>query len=131
MAKRVQEVREEMGSETSTPLFLSGNGYQYCALLDFYLPDHPHTHLLFLHNRLAQYAVSVEELKNKLGQDSIYVDDGQADAGDLNQIFENVIWYDPLFIMKKPYYKEPIRKIYIARCRGFKKYIGLDWAKGG
>ena len=131
MAKAVQDVRDEMGAESNTPVFLSANGYQFCALLNFYLPDHPKTHLLFLHNRLAQYAVDVEELKGKIGHDSIYVDDGQADSYDMDQIFDNVIWYDALLIMKKPYYKEPIRKIYIARCRNYNKYIGLDWAKGG
>jgi hypothetical protein len=50
LAARVQQVRAE--EERKGPVFLGSNGYQYPALLAFYLPDHPETFDFHMHSRL-------------------------------------------------------------------------------
>jgi hypothetical protein len=130
LAQHVQQVRQEMQRQ-GRRVFLAGNGYQYCALLAFYLPDHPQTHDLFLHFRLTMYAAYVDTLKAHLGEDAIFVNDGQADDRDLRQIFTTVLWEPPFPIWRRPFYAEPIRTIYIARCYRYRRYTGLAWALGG
>ena len=131
MARHVQQTREEMGQGGRNPVFLVGNGYQYCALLAFYLPDHPRVQDMFLHFRLTMYAAYVEELKDHLGQDAIFVNDTQAEDRDLRALFERVEWEAPLPIYRRPYYSEPIHTLYIARCYHYRRYIGTDWHEGG
>ncbi|HZT44022.1 MAG TPA: glycosyltransferase family 39 protein [Chthonomonadaceae bacterium] len=130
LAAHVQQLRQEMQRQ-GHKVFLAGNGYQYCALLAFYLPDHPETHDLFLHFRLTMYAAHVDRLKALLGEDAIFVNDGQADDGDLRKIFTTVQWDPPFPIWRQPFYTEPIRTIYIARCYRYRRYTGLEWALGG
>lgn len=131
LADRVQQIRTQMSEGGRRPVFLTGNGYQYCALLAFYLPDHPDTHDLFLHYRLTMYAAYVESLRTKLGEDAIFVNDTQREDADLHLIFQQVTWDPPLTIYRRPYYKEPIHTLHIARCRGFRRYVGTDWHVGG
>lgn len=129
LAARVQEIRQEEGR--SGPVFLAGNGYQYCALLAFYLPDHPETFDLYLHNRLDMYAADVDRLKAHLGESAIFVDDNEANDSDLRKIFERVDWDPPLPLWRRPAYSEPIRVLHIARCRNYRLFTGLKWAEGG
>jgi len=129
LAARVQEVRKQ--SLPGSPVFIVGNSYQYTSLLAFYLPDHPETLDLFLHNRLNMYAAHVEELKAHLGQDAIFVHDVTVNDADLRQLFEHVDWEPPFPQYRPGVYSEPIRVMRIARCRGFRRYIGLEWAEGG
>lgn len=131
LAGQVQKMRREMDPDGRHPVFLAGNGYQYCALLAFYLPDHPPTYDLFLHNRLTMYAASVERLKAHLGEDAIFVDDVEANDADLRQIFTSVQWEPPLSIWRRPLYDQPVRVLHIARCLRYRRYTGLDWAQGG
>jgi hypothetical protein len=129
LAARVQQIRTEEGR--TKPLFLAGNGYQFCALLAFYLPDHPETFDLHMHNRLDMYAAHVDRLKAHLGEDAIFVDDSGANDPDLRQIFERVEWEPPLPLYRRPAYTEPIRIMHIARCRRYRLFTGLQWAEGG
>lgn len=137
IAARVQQVREKMQQEGSTHVFIAGNGYQYPALLAFYLPDHPETEDMFIHNRLTMYAAYVENLQNKVardgkpGQDAIYVNDNEVEDRYLREQFERVEWEPPLPIYRRPYSSEPIRTVHIARCYGYRRYMGLDLHEGG
>lgn len=129
LAARVQEIRKQ--SPPGSPVFIVGNSYQYCSLLAFYLPDHPETLDLFLHNRFNMYAAHVDELKSHLGQDAIFVHDNTVNEADLRQLFDTVEWEPPFPLYRPGVYSAPIRVIRIARCRGFRRYVGLDWAIGG
>ena len=131
LAQRVQQERDAMSENGSKPVFLIGNGYQYCALLAFYLPDHPRTQDMFLHYRLTMYAAYVEELKDRIGRNALFVNDTQAEDRDLHAIFHRVEWQPPLPIYRRPYYTEPIRTLYIARCYDYWRYTGTDWHDGG
>ena len=113
------------------PAFIAGSGYQYCAELAFYLPHHPPTYDMFLHYRLDMYAAYVDGLKSKLGGSAVFVNDTMAEDGDLRRVFTTVTWDPPIPIYRRPYYSEPIRTIYIARCKGYRLYTGTDWHVGG
>ena len=130
LAAHVGRVRSEM-ERGGRRVFVAGNGYQYCALMAFYLPDHPPTYDLFLHWRLTMYAAHVEQLKGRLGEDAVFVNDGEADDEDLRAVFERVEWDPPYPIWQRPTYDTPVRYIHIARCYGYRRYMGLDWAVGG
>ena len=131
IAARVQQSRKEFARGNRIPIFLAGNGYQHCAELAFYLPDHPETHDLFLHNRLTMYAANVDELRQHLGQDALFIDDSESNASDLGQLFDSVEWEPPLKVWRRPVYDEPIHIVHIARCRGMRRFVGLQWAEGG
>jgi 4-amino-4-deoxy-L-arabinose transferase-like glycosyltransferase len=126
---RVQQIRQEEGR--SRPPFLIGNVYQYCALMAFYLPDHPETFDLHMGSRLDMYTVYNDRLKSHLGEDAIFVGDDGAPREGLSELFDAVEWEPPLRIWRRPEYAEPIRTVYIARCRRFRKFIGLTRASGG
>ena len=129
-AAKVEQVRREM--ETSgRPVFVAANDYQYAAEMAFYLPDHPRTQDLFLHFRLTMYAAYIDNLKTHLGEDAVFVNENKSEDKYLRQIFESVTWDAPYPIYRKPYYAGPIRTVHIARCRNFKRYVGLEWAEGG
>ena len=129
-AARVQQVRREM--ETGgRPVFVAANDYQYAAEMAFYLPDHPQTQDLFLHFRLTMYAAYIDNLKNHLGADAVFVNENEVEDKYLRQIFESVTWDEPYPIYRKPYYAGPIRTVHIARCHNFRRYVGLEWAEGG
>ncbi|HZO89827.1 MAG TPA: glycosyltransferase family 39 protein [Chthonomonadaceae bacterium] len=131
LAARVQQLRQEMERGGRRKVFIAGNGYQYPALMAFYLPDHPETYDMFLHFRLTMYAAYVDRLKQRLGQDAIFINDGEVDDRDLREVFERVEWELPLPIWRRPLYNEPIRFLHIARCYNYRRYVGLDWAQGG
>lgn len=131
VAARVQQVRERMAREGHPNVFIAGNGYQYPALLAFYLPDHPWTEDMFIHNRLTMYAAYVENLQAKIGQDAIYVNENEIEDPDLRAQFDRVEWEPPLEIYRRPYSAEPIRTVHIARCYGYRHYRGLDLHQGG
>jgi hypothetical protein len=128
-AARVQQVRNEMGR--ARPVFIAGSGYQYCAELAFYLPDHPMTYDMFLHYRLDMYAAYVEDLKLRMGTDAIFVNDGETEDSDLRTVFTDVTWDPPFEIFRHPYYSKPIRTVHIARCKGYRLYTGTSWHVGG
>ncbi len=130
-AVRVQQLREAMAKSGHTHVFIAGNGYTYPSLLAFYLPDHPETHDMFIHNRLTMYAASVESLRSHLGEDAIYVNDNQVEDADLRYQFERVVWEPPLVIYRRPYSVEPIRTVHIAHCYGYRHYMGLTLHEGG
>jgi hypothetical protein len=130
IAAQVQKLREE-GEKTGRKVFIASDGYQYTALLAFYLPDHPETFDLFLHGRLTMYAAYVERLKTHLGEDAIFVNDNRSDESDLGQIFERVEWTEAIPVWRRPYYDAPIRTMEIARCRNYRRYTGLEWTEGG
>ena len=129
LAAHVQDLRQEMG-RNGQPVFVAGNGYQYCALMGFYLPDHPLACDMFLHWRLTMYAAHVERLKPHLGDNAIFINDGESDAGDLRQSFERVEW-DPPFPIRRAGNPDPIRFVHVVRCYGYRRYNGLDWSVGG
>ena len=124
-------MRVEMERESGHKVFIAGNGYQYAALMAFYLPDHPDTHDLFLHFRLTMYAAHVQDLKRHLGEDCLFINSGEVDDADLRLIFTDVAWQRPYDIWRRPFYREPVATIHIAKCRGFRRYVGLQWARGG
>ena len=129
-AGRVQQIRQEMEGE-GKPVFLCTNGYQYAALLGFYLPDHPEVYDMFLHFRLTMYAAHVERLKVHLGENALFINDNASEAPYLRQIFERVDWAEPLPIWRRPYYDFPIRTMHFARGYNYRRYTGLEWAEGG
>ena len=131
VAGRVQQVRTAMAQGGHPHVFLAGNGYQYPALLAFYLPGHPETNDMFIHNRLTMYAAYVENLQGKLGEDAIYVNENQVEDAALRYEFERVEWEPPLAIYRRPYSSEPIRTVFIARCYGYRHYMGLRLHEGG
>jgi 4-amino-4-deoxy-L-arabinose transferase-like glycosyltransferase len=130
LARHVQTLRQEM-ERSGHRVFLAGNGYQYIALMAFYLPDHPEAHDLFLHFRLTMYAASVETLKQHLGEDALFINAGEVDDADLRKIFTDVVWQPAFAIWRRPLYSQPIAYIHIAKCYGYRRYIGLQWASGG
>ena len=129
LAAHVQEARRDM-ERSGQPVFVAGNGYQYCALMGFYLPDHPLASDMFLHWRLTMYAAHVERLKLHYGDNAIFINDGESDAGDLRQIFERVEW-EPPFPIRRAGNPEPIRYVHLVRCYGYRRYTGLNWSVGG
>ena len=129
-AARVAQVRNEMAAG-GRPVFVAANDYQYAAEMAFYLPDHPKTQDLFLRFRLTMYAAYIDELKNHLGEDAVFVNENKSEDKYLRQIFESVTWDAPYPIYRRPYYNGPIRTVHIARCRNFRRYVGLEWAEGG
>ena len=130
LARRVQALRSDM-EQSGRRVFLAGNGYQYIALMAFYLPDHPETHDLFLHFRLTMYAAYAEQLKRHLGEDALFINAGEVDDADLRKIFTDVSWQSPFAIWRRPLYNEPITTIHLAKCYGYRRYVGLQWASGG
>ena len=131
LAAHVQQTRQAMALNGTRRVFIAGNGYQYCALMAFYLPDRPPTYDLFLHFRLTMYAAYVENLKAHLGEDCVFVNDGEADDADLRKIFTRVEWEKPLEIYRPGYSSVPVHSLHIARCYGYRLYTGLEWARGG
>jgi hypothetical protein len=73
----------------------------------------------------------VDRLHSHLGQNFIFVTDNPLADADLRQVFEQVEWDPPLPLWRRPAYSEPIRVMHIARCRGFRRFVGLEWADGG
>ncbi|CEK14444.1 ArnT family glycosyltransferase [Chthonomonas calidirosea] len=130
LAKKVQQIRSEMEMQ-GHKVFISGNGYQYIALMAFYLPDHPPTYDLFLHYRLDMYAAYVQQLKRHIGEDSIFINAGKANDADLHKVFARVQWLPPVRLYRRPLYRHPIATIYLAKCYGYRLYTGLRWARGG
>lgn len=129
-AARLQQIREEMQRQGRT-VFIASDGYQFTALMAFYLPDHPPTYDLFLHGRLTMYAAHVQDLKARLGQDAIFINSNRSNEGDLKQLFERVEWEAEYPIWRRPYYRAPIRRMQFARCYRYHRYVGLQWAVGG
>jgi len=77
------------------------------------------------------FAAHIDRLKARLGENAVYVNDNNIEAKYLNQIFERVEWEEPIPIWRRYYSKEPIRYLYIARCYGYKRFVGIDWHEGG
>ena len=113
------------------PVFLTGNDYQTCALLAFYVPGHPQTYDLFLGYRLNFYAASVEDLKAHIGDNALYVNETKGEDAELRTLFERVQWSGPNPVWRRPYFAQPIRSHYYGRCYDFRRFIGISQAHGG
>ncbi len=110
IADRVEQVRNEMSNGGARPIFIAGSGYQYPALLAFYLPDHPYTTDMFLHYRLDMYAAYVDQLRPRIGQDALFINENKVEDGDLRRVFTTVEWDPPLLIYRRPYYSSPFEQ---------------------
>lgn len=77
------------------------------------------------------FAAYLDRLQAQLGNNAVYVNDNDREAKYLEQIFERVEWEAPIPIWRRNYSKEPIRTLYIARCYGYKKFVGSEWHEGG
>jgi 4-amino-4-deoxy-L-arabinose transferase-like glycosyltransferase len=130
VAARVEQVRQEMRQNGRLP-FVAANAYQYSALMAFYLPDRPVTWDLYMQTRLSMYAAYVDGLKAHLGENAVYVDETLIAEPYLRQLFDRVEWAPPVVVWSRPLFREPVRTVYIARCYGLKRNIGLTWAHGG
>ena len=130
MASEVDAIRAEMRKE-GRPVFIAGNDYQTCALLAFYLPDHPQTFDLFLGYRLNYYAADIDTLKAHLGENAIYVNESRGEDAELHTLFDRMEWAGPFPIWRRPYFAQPIRSHYYGRCYHYTRFIGLTQAHGG
>ena len=130
MAKEVDAIRADMRTE-GRPVFVATNDYQTCALLAFYLPDHPRTYELFLGYRLNNYAVDIDELQQHLGENAVYVNEYKGEDEALRALFERAEWIGPFPVWRRPYFAQPIRTHYYARCYKFRQFIGIKRARGG
>ncbi|MDE2127963.1 MAG: glycosyltransferase family 39 protein [Armatimonadetes bacterium] len=131
LAHEVAILRSVTESKTGRPVFVASNGYEYCSEMAFYLPDHPQTWDLFLHNRLDTYATSIDQLRAHLGESAIFVSDSQQSDKDLRAIFGSVEWQPPMPVYRPGVYRGAIKTNYIALCGNFNRYEGLNWASRG
>ncbi|HLJ57971.1 MAG TPA: glycosyltransferase family 39 protein [Chthonomonadaceae bacterium] len=130
MAAEVASIRAGLQRE-GRPVFIASNDYQTCALLSFYLPDHPRTYDLFLYTRINEFAVDADDLRRHVGENAVFVDTDMSQDEALREQFESVEWSGPFPVWRRPYFREPIRVHFYARCRGFKRYLGTTRAVGG
>ena len=130
MATEVDAIRSEMQKE-GRPVFVAANDYQTCSLLAFYLPVHPRTYLLFLDSRLNNYAVDLDDLKLRLGENAVFAHVHKNDDEALRVLFERVEWSDAYPLWRRPFFDRPIRNHYYGRCYNFHRFIGTTRANGG
>jgi hypothetical protein len=130
MALQADQFRSEMRSR-GRPVFVAANNYQTCALLAFYLPDHPQTYELFLGYRLNNYAVNIDELRQRLGENALFVDEYKGEDAGLRALFERVEWTEAFPTWRRPFFSQPIRSHNFAKCYNFRRFIGLLRANGG
>lgn len=128
MAARVQTERDAMGTNP----FIFGINYRMPSEAAFYLPDHPQTYSLFLHDRANEY-MFWENQKDLIGRDAILIHDAPTTdhIDDARAVFESVEVMPPLKITRPEVYgSAPVRTIQIYRCHNFKGYDVKLWQKG-
>ena len=128
MATRVSASQQNLGGPDRC--FVFGLNYRMPSELAFYLPNHPQTYSLFLHDRANEY-LFWENPKDLIGKNAVCVNDAETPdhLDDCRAVFQRVEVERPLFVYRKPY-KEPIRTIQIFRCYGFKGYDRKVWQDG-
>ena len=128
MADRVYPVQQQLGGPGKC--FVFGVNYRMPSELAFYLPGHPETYSLFLHDRYNEY-MFWENTQDLIGKNAVFVNDSPNPdhLGDCRAVFARVVPLAPLFVYRKPY-KDPIRVIQIFACYRFKGYSPSQWQKG-
>ena len=112
--------------------FIFGINYRMPSEAAFYLPDHPQTYSLFLHDRANEY-MFWEDQKDLIGRDAILIHDAPTPdhIDDARAVFESVELMPPLKITRPEVYgSAPVRTIQIYRCHNFKGYDVKLWQKG-
>lgn len=127
-AARVERERQALGGPSRA--FVFGINYRIPSQLAFYLPDHPVTYQLALHERASNY-MFWEDPNRRIGDNAVFVNDAGGLDGlpECRAIFARVDVRPPLEIHRWPY-KEPIRVLQIYRCYGFKGYDRRKWQDG-
>ncbi len=125
-ANKVETVRQSMGGDP----FIFGINYRIPSEMAFYLPSHPQTYSLFLHDRANEYMFWEDE-RNLIGRNAIMVNDALTPdhLDDCQAVFQHVVVAQPILIYRAPY-KTPIRTLQVFRCYGFKGYSRQQWQDG-
>lgn len=128
MAERVAQVQRQLGGPGKC--FVFGVNYRMPSELAFYLPGHPQTYSLFLHDRYNEYMFWENE-SDLIGKNAVFVDDSPTPdhLADCRAVFARVVPQTPLYIYRRPY-RQPIRVIQIFACYDFKGYDPRRWVKG-
>jgi hypothetical protein len=128
MAKRVEIEQRSVGGPTNS--FVFGVNYRMPSEMAFYLPGHPTTYSLFLHDRRNEY-MFWDNPNKQIGKNAIFVNDsGSPDhLSDCQAVFARVVVEPALQLYRAPYNK-PIRTIQIFRCYDFKGYKPAQWEQG-
>ena len=127
-AARVDQERAVLGGPNKA--FVFGVNYRIPSQMAFYLPDHPVTYSLALHERASNY-MFWEDPNKRIGQNAVFVNDsdGLDDLTECRAIFTKVTVQPPVEIRRWPY-PDPIRTLQIYRCYGFKGYDRTRWQDG-
>ena len=128
LASRVETEQTAVGGPQNS--FVFGINYRMPSELAFYLPGHPTTFSIFLHDRRNEYMFWTDP-NTQIGKNAIFVNDtDSADhIQDCQAVFKHVEIEPALKIYRYPY-KKPIRTIQIYRCYAFKGYNPAQWEKG-
>lgn len=128
MAERVESVQNQLGGPGKC--FVFGVNYRIPSELAFYLPGHPETYSLFLHDRANEYMFWEDE-RELVGKNAVFVNEsaGPDHLADCRAVFAHVVVEPPVIIHRWPY-KQPIRVIQIFACTDFKGYNPRQWQKG-
>jgi len=128
LAARTYSEQQMVGGPAKS--FVFSVNYRLPSELAFYLPGHPVTYSLFLHDRRNEYMFWNDP--NKLvGENAIFVNDsdGPDHLDDCRRIFKHVDFEPPFKYYRWPY-KKPIRIIQVYRCYGFEGYDPKQWEQG-
>jgi 4-amino-4-deoxy-L-arabinose transferase-like glycosyltransferase len=127
LAARIQDEQTAMGGDA----FVFGLNYRMPSEAAFYLPGHPQTYSLFLHDRANEY-MFWEDPRKLVGRNGVFINDtdNQDHFDDLRAVFTRVEPQSPLEIYRNPPDKAPIRTLQIVRCYGFKGYDVRQWQQG-
>ncbi|MDR3710500.1 MAG: glycosyltransferase family 39 protein [Capsulimonadaceae bacterium] len=128
LASRVDRERAALGGPSKA--FVFGINYRIPSQLAFYLPGHPVTYHLALHDRASNY-MFWENPNSRIGQNAVFVNDGNDGDGvpECRAIFARVEVLPDIDIHRRPY-ADPIRTLQIYRCYGFKGYDRKRWQDG-
>jgi len=127
-AARVDRERTALGGPSKA--FVFGINYRIPSQLAFYLPDHPTTYSLALHERASNY-MFWESPNRRIGDNAVFVNDADGLDGlpECRAIFSRVEVQPPIRIRRWPY-SDPIRVLQVYRCYGFKGYDRKRWQDG-
>ena len=100
---------------------IAGDSYQLCALLEFNVPGNPFVRYLAPWKRPTVFDVWEPSFDNLQGRTVLYVSPKPLKPSSTvrTTVYENFKTVEPLPSYHVMYHGEPIREIYVYRCKGF------------
>jgi len=135
IARAAERAKKMMEAEGAGPVVLAAATYDTASRMAYYMPGKPHVACIFAGTRMNSYVLWNREAHLVAGSNAVIVDGcGPKDPclPPFSKIFRRVIYTPPpVLVFRRGVYRQPVDRLYVYRCYGYRPNRAVEQPKGG